>query len=116
MKKFLLLLSAVGMIATACQTDTTTDNAIGIDNGADLAVGAIEDMNDEVYRAVSLPDYGAIGYSTDYTPAGAASYEPAMAGEYSETPMQPINVYIGQDKLDTVLVKANARMTYRAGR
>lgn len=90
--------------------------AIGIDNGADLAVGAIEDMNDEVYRAVSLPDYGAIGYSTDYTPAGVASYEPAKAGEYSETSMQPINVYIGQDKLDTVLAKANARMTYRAGR
>jgi phage-related protein len=90
--------------------------AIGIDNGADLAVGAIEDMNDEVYGAISLPDYGAIGYSTDYTPAGVASSEPTMAGEYSETSMQPINVYIGQDKLDTVLAKANARMTYRAGR
>lgn len=90
--------------------------AIGIDNGADLAVGAIEDMNDEVYGAISLPDYGALGYSTDYTPAGVTSSEPTMAGEYSETSMQPINVYIGQDKLDTVLAKANARMTYRAGR
>ena len=33
MKKFLLLLSAIGIIATACQTDTTTDNFIGVGNG-----------------------------------------------------------------------------------
>ncbi len=45
MKKFLLLLSAVGMIATACQTDATTDNAIGIGNGEEgttLAVSLAE--------------------------------------------------------------------------
>lgn len=80
--------------------------AQGIENSKSLVTNAVSGLASDVNNAMALENT----YTLHNEPTGLDSLAQAITN--SET---PINVYIGSDKLDSVIARSNSRLNYRSG-
>lgn len=80
--------------------------AQGIENSKNLVTNAVSGLASDVNNAMALENT----YTLHNEPTGLDSLAQAITN--SET---PINVYIGSDKLDSVIARSNSRLNYRSG-
>lgn len=80
--------------------------AQGIENSKNLVTNAVSGLASDVNTAMALENT----YTLHNEPTGLDSLAQAITN--SET---PINVYIGSDKLDSVIARSNSRLNYRSG-
>ena len=80
--------------------------AKGIEDNRYLVTDAVSALSADVNRQMTMEN----AYTLNNQPTGLDSL--AQAITESET---PINVYIGNDRLDSVIARSNSRLNYRSG-